>query len=326
MEDPSLYRTILDARRRIAAGTLTTPLLHSHHLSERVGGRVLLKMESEQHTGSFKARGALNKLACLEERGRRGPVVTASSGNHGLGVARALRLLAREGVVVVPENVDPAKAEALRYYGTRVEVRGRDCVAAEAWARKRADEEGWEYVSPYNDLDVIAGQGTVALEIVEQLGAAPDNVFVTVGGGGLVSGVGACLKAVRPDIHVVGCQPEASPEMALSVRSGSYTTVPERETLSDASAGAFEEGSVTFDLCRTLVDEFLLVNEEEIADALRLVLARERKLVEGSAAVAVAALLREPRRWRGQTSVVVVCGGNVSVDRLRGLLCSGRPG
>jgi threonine dehydratase len=311
---------IRDALRRIETHTLRTPLLHSPYLSERVGGRVYLKLESEQHTGSFKARGALNKLAWLEEQADRRFLITASTGNHGLGVARALRVLGRKGRIVIPETTVPAKAEALSGLGADVERHGNDGFEAELYARSRAEAEGWLYVSPYNDLQVIGGQGTVGVEIDEQLEESLDNVFVTVGGGGLVSGVGSWLKAVRPGVRVVGCQPERSPEMALSVRSGRYTTVESRETLSDGSAGAFEEGAITFDLCRAVVDEFLLVTEKEIQDALLLVLSRERKLVEGSAAVAVAALLQQPERWRGETSVVVVCGGNVSLETLRRLL------
>jgi threonine dehydratase len=320
-----ILQEIRDARRRIERDTLRTPLLLSNDLSERVGGRVYLKMESEQHTGSFKARGALNKLASLGERGERRFVITASTGNHGLGFARALRVLGREGRIVIPETTVTAKAEALSGYGADVERHGSDGFAAEVYARRRAEAEGWLYVSPYNDPQVIGGQGTIAMEIVEQAEEPVDNVFVTVGGGGLVSGIGAWLKAVRPGARIIGCQPERSPEMALSVRSGRYTTVEPRETLSDGSAGAFEEGSITFDLCRRVVDEFLLTTEEEIAEALRLVLARERKLVEGAAAVAVAALLQQPGRWRDQTSVVVVCGGNISTERLRSILAGPRP-
>jgi threonine dehydratase len=311
---------IRDARRRIEPHTLRTPLLLSHHLSHLVGGRVYLKLESEQHTGSFKARGALNKLAWLGEQGRQRFVITASTGNHGLGVARALRVMGRKGRIVIPETTVPAKAEALSGWGADVERHGQDGFAAEAYARRCAEQQGWDYVSPYNDPQVIGGQGTIAIEILEQLQEPIDNLFVTVGGGGLVSGIGTWLKAVQPGVRVFGCQPERSPEMALSVRSGHYTTVEPRETLSDGSAGAFEQGSITFDLCRRVVDEFLLATEEEIKDALLEVLSRERKLVEGSAAVAVAALLQQPERWHDQTSIVVVCGGNVSVETLRRLL------
>jgi threonine dehydratase len=320
VSEMDILQETLDARRRIEKHTLRTPLLHSPYLSERVGGRVHLKLESEQHTGSFKARGAFNKLAWLDEQRDRRFVITASTGNHGLGMARALGVLGREGRIVIPETTVATKADALAAYGADVERHGSDGFEAEVYARRRAEAEGWLYVSPYNDPQVIGGQGTTGTEVDEQLEGPIDNVFVTVGGGGLVSGVGAWLKSARSAVRIVGCQPERSPEMALSVRSGHYTRVEPRETLSDGSAGAFEEGSITFDLCRRVVDEFLLVTEEEIKSALRLVLARERKLVEGSAAVAVAALLQQPERWRGQTSVVIVCGGNVSVETLRHVL------
>ena len=316
-----IFQEVISARQRIEAHTLKTPLLYSHYLSHRVGGQVYLKMESEQHTGSFKARGALNKLVWLARQDDHAPIITASTGNHGLGVARALQITRRKGRIVLPENTVATKREALEAYGADIEQHGDDCFVSESYARRRASEEGWTYISPYNDPQVIGGQGTVAIEIAEQLPERVDNVFVTVGGGGLIAGIGSYLKKVHPEVRLLGCQPENSPEMALSVRTGQYTTVEPQETLSDASAGAFEETSITFPLCRQVVDEFFLVPEPAIADHIRLLLARERKLVEGAAAVAVAALLQDPARWRDQTSVVVICGGNISVDKLRGVVC-----
>jgi len=316
-----IFQEVISARQRIEAHILKTPLLYSNYLSRQVGGRVYLKMESEQHTGSFKARGALNKLVWLNRQDNHAPIITASTGNHGLGVARALKITGREGRIVIPENTVAAKVEALESYGADLEKHGADCFVSEVYARRRAGEEGWTYISPYNDPQVIGGQGTVAIEIAEQLPERVDNVFVTVGGGGLIAGIGSYLKTVHPEAKVLGCQPANSPEMALSVRTGQYTTVEPLETLSDASAGAFEEDSITYPVCRQVVDEFFLIPEATIAEQIRLLLARERKLVEGSAAVAVAALLQDPGRWHDQTSVVVICGGNISVDKLRSVLC-----
>lgn len=316
-----IYQEILVAGRRIEPYLLKTPLIFSPFLSRQVGGNVYLKMESEQYTGSFKARGAMNKLLWLQEQGMTEPIITASTGNHGLGVARALQVLEREGRVVIPENTVAAKVDALEGYGAVVERFGSDCFFSETYARQRAEAEGWIYVSPYNDVQIVAGQGTIALEIDTQLPEPADNLFVTVGGGGLISGIGSYYKKRYPGARLLGCQPLHSPEMALSVRSGKYTTVEPLDTLSDASAGAFEEDSITYPLCQSLIDEFLLIPEAEIAEGIRLLLARERKLVEGSAAVALAALLQQPERWRGQTSVVVLCGGNISTSKLKGILC-----
>ncbi len=316
-----IFQEVLSARQRSLPFLLQTPLLFSNHLSTLCGGRVYLKMESEQYTGSFKARGAINKLLYLQEQEDHRPIISASTGNHGLGVARALEVLNMEGRIVIPENTVKTKVEALRAFGADIEFQGTDCFQSEVYARARAEKEGWVYVSPYNDPQVIGGQGTIAVELTEQLSEPIDNVFVTVGGGGLISGIATYLKKLRPTTRIFGCQPANSPEMALSVRREQYTTVESKETLSDASAGAFEEDAITYDLCKKLVDEFFLIEEDTIAETIRLVLAKERKLVEGAAAVAVAALLQEPERWAGQTSVIIICGGNISMDKVRQVLC-----
>lgn len=316
-----IFQEVLNARQRTEAFLLQTPLLFSNYLSQLSGGRVYLKMESEQYTGSFKARGAMNKLLFLNEQDDHRPIITASTGNHGLGVARALGVLQREGRIVIPENTVQTKVEALRGYGADLEFHGSDCFRSEIYARGQSETEGWVYISPYNDPQVIGGQGTIAFEMVEQLQEPIDNVFVTVGGGGLISGIGSYLKQLHPGIRILGCQPANSPEMALSIRHGRYTTVETKDTLSDASAGAFEEDAITYDLCRKVVDEFFLIEEEDIAETLRLVLAKERKLIEGAAAVAVAAFLNNEERWKNQTSVIIICGGNISVDKVRKVLC-----
>ena len=312
-----IYQEILDARRRIEGKVLRTPLLHSAALSALTGGQVFLKMESEQRTGSFKLRGATNKIYWLEERNDRSAVFTASTGNHGLGVASALSATGRQGCIVVPRQAASTKVRALKALGVKVEQHGDDCFVSETYARQRAEAEGAVYISPYNDPQIIGGQGTVACELLEQLPEKPDNIFVTVGGGGLIAGIGTYLRNEQPDCRIYGCQPALSAEMALSVQRNTYTTVEARETLSDASAGPFEADSITFPLCRDIVDEFFLAEEDRIGRGICWMLDHERKLVEGAAAVALAPLLRDPKRWRGQCSVVVICGGNISREKLR---------
>ncbi|MDX1666236.1 MAG: threonine/serine dehydratase [Saprospiraceae bacterium] len=318
-----ILQEILNAERRTEPHLLVTPLLYSHYLSDLCDGEVYLKMESEQYTGSFKARGAINKLTWLLERKQASKtIITASTGNHGLGVARALNSLKMEGRIVVPENADENKVDALQQFGAEIEVYGKDCFESEIYAREKARKEDMVYVSPYNDPQVIGGQGTIGTEISRQLGYPIDNVLVTIGGGGLISGIGTYFKAVNPNIRVLGCQPKNSPEMTLSVRSGSYQTVEQQETLSDASAGPFEQDSITYPLCKELVDDFFLATEQQIASAIHLVLKRERKLIEGAAAVAVACFLKNIDRFREQTSVIVICGGNISEKNLRKVICS----
>ena len=227
-----------------------------------------LKLENLQYTGSFKLRGAMNKLLSLApEQCLRG-VVAASSGNHGAAVAYGCRALGVSGTVFVPEHASPTKLEAMRRYGIEVRQHGDDSLLSELEARRYADEHGLAYLSPYNDLDVVAGQGTIGVEIVEQLPGV-EVVFVSVGGGGLISGIAAVLKAHNPAIHVVGCLPENSPVMAVSVERGAIIDMPSLPTLSDGTAGGIEEGAVTFALCQALVDEYVLVSEAEIAAAMR---------------------------------------------------------
>lgn len=311
---------ILKASNRIQHYILKTPLLYSAQLSKLCEGKVYLKLESEQYTGSFKARGAMNKVLWLNEKGNEKGVITASTGNHGMGVARALSILEMKGKVVVPNNVVPAKYEALKSFGSEIQKYGDDCFVSETYAGDIAKNEGLTYISPYNDPQIIGGQGTVGVEIVEQHPAKIDNLFVTVGGGGLISGIGTYMKFISPETKIFGCQPENSPEMTLSVRTDSYVTVPSKDTLSDGSAGAFEEDSITFPICKAIIDEFFLVAEKEIAASINLILTMERKLIEGAAGVAVASFLQNVERFRGQTSVIVICGGNISKDKLKKIL------
>jgi threonine dehydratase len=231
-------------------------------------------------------------------------------------VAHACSQIGIYGKVVLPTNVVSTKKEALERSGIEVELMGSDCFESEMYALKQAQSHPLVYISPYNDEAVIAGQGTVGLEIMEQLGDQPNNIFVTIGGGGLISGVAHACKGINPNVQIIGCQPEASPEMTLSVQTGQYTTVPAMPTLSDASAGAFEEDSITYPMCKSLIDDFILTSEDEIAKGIRAVFEKERKIIEGAAAVAVSALLKDPRKWENQTSVIVICGGNISRDKL----------
>ena len=317
---PSIFNEVIAAEKRIRPYILKTPLIRSDHLSDAVQGEVYLKLESEQYTGSFKARGSLNKLMYLSETKDERFPITASTGNHGMGFARGLQLLGMSGKVIIPTNTVSSKVGALNSLGAKIELHGSDSLAAELHAKEAGSRTGAIYVSPYNDRQVIGGQGTVAIEMLEQSDGIVDNLFVTIGGGGLISGVGAYVKEIDPSVHLFGCMPEASPEMALSVRSGKYLTVEQTPTLSDASAGGFEKDSITFPICKKVVDDFVIIPEKEISACIRLILEKERKLIEGAAAVAVGSLLRERERLKGQTSIVLICGGNISPDKLRMVL------
>ena len=301
----------------IAEHIVVTPLIAMGAASESCGAEILLKCEHQQKTGSFKARGALAKLLTLSSEQRQRGVVTASTGNHGLGVANALSVLGGNGIVCVPDTAAAVKVAAIRRYGAEIRVLGRDPEQTESMARLLAAAEGMTYVSPYNDLDVIAGQGTIGAEMVRQFGRRTVHTLVAaVGGGGLISGVAATVKAELPGVRVIGVSPANDAAMAASVRAGRVTKVSAQPTVSDGTAGGVEEGSVTLPLCTELVDEWMLIEEPEICSALRFVIETEHQLVEGSAAMAVAAGLRAGRSSPGQTIAVISCGANISADVL----------
>jgi threonine dehydratase len=311
---------IEQAHRRIAPHVLRTPLLHSRYLDDEQGGRVYLKLESEQVTGSFKARGALNKVLTTPAAEKAGGLVTASTGNHGLGFARALTISGDRGIIWLPENAVPSKVEALRHYEVELAFHGRDCLETELHANAQAERQGAVWVSPYNDPAVVAGQGTVGKEILEDLPDV-DVVLATIGGGGLMGGIASWIRAEKPGVEIIGCLPENSPEMALSVQKGEPVVLEEPlETLSDGSAGGCEPGSITFPLCRDLVDDFLLASEAEIAAAIRWMAEKHHKIIEGAAGVALSVCMRERERLAGKRVAVVICGGNISIEALRKIL------
>jgi len=294
------------ARERIRGLVRETPLVESDELGAH------LKLETFQPTGSFKVRGA---AAALTAPGSGGRVVAASAGNHGLGVAWAAQRLGLEATIVVAETASPAKIEALRRFSATLVLHGADYDEAEAHALSLAGE-GARYVSPYNDRDVIAGAGTIALELLEQLGHEL-TVVVPVGGGGLASGIG--LAATPAGARVVGVVAEASPAMRTALAAGESVPVPVRETLADGLAGNIEPGSVTIPLCSRLLDDIVAVSEDELAGAMRVLVCEHGLVAEGSGAAAVAAL-RAGRVEVEGSAVAIVSGRNVTLDSLMSVL------
>ena len=307
------------ASDRIRGYVRETPLELSPFLSEVSGARVHCKLENWQHTGSFKVRGALNKLLSLSREEREHGVVAASTGNHGAAVAHAMDVLSIGGEIFVTEHANPAKVATIERLGARIVRRGNDCLETEAHARRHAAERGMVYVSPYNDPAVIAGQGTIGEELVRQHDWI-DEIFIALGGGGLISGVAGYLKSQLPEVHVVGCSPANSCVMIDSLRAGRILDLPSQPTLSDGTAGGVEDGSITFELCRELVDECVTVSEEEIATSLRRFIEIHRMLIEGAAAVPLAAFRRSGQRLAGKEVVIVLCGGNIDLETLRGAI------
>jgi threonine dehydratase len=307
------------ASRRIASYIRETPLEPSPFLSGETGCDVYLKLECVQVTGSFKARGALNTLLSLSDAERAGGVVAASTGNHGLAVAHALALLGIAGEIFLPASVSPAKLEGLRARGARVRLVDEDPGVVETVARRDAERTGRIYVSPYNDPRIIGGQGTVGVELLRQL-ADVDAVLVPVGGGGLISGIGAYLKEQAPKVRIVGCQPAACPILAESVKAGRLIELPSAPSLSDATVGLVEGDAISFPVCQACVDDWVVVDEPAIRSALRLVLERQSVLIEGAAALPVAALLAARDRWRGARLALVLTGSHIALSTLAEVL------
>ncbi len=302
----------------IAEYVVRTPLVHFSVASAKAEATLLVKCEHLQRTGSFKLRGALAKILSLSADDRARGVVTASTGNHGLGVAQALQSLGGRGVICVPDGASPAKLGALGRFDVELRTMGREAAETEGLARALSAELGMTYVSPYNDPNVIAGQGTIGREIIEQLNARPvDAVVVAVGGGGLISGVAASIKATLPDTRIVGASPANDAAMAASVRAGRIVQIDALPTISDATAGGIEPGAITFPLCAELVDDWQLVSEEAMRRALQLTIDTEHQLIEGAAATAIAAAITYGRSHPGQTLAVVSCGANISTSTLR---------
>ncbi len=309
---------IIEAEKRIRPYLRETPLEYSYSLNKMTGCEVYLKLENIQITGSFKARGALNKVLCLRDSKEK--IVTASTGNHGLGVANALALVKKEGIIYLPKNASPAKVEAIGMRGVPVEFYGDNCEETEQYVRKLSESTNQVYISPYNDEEVMAGQGSIGVELFRQL-PDMDAVFISVGGGGLIAGIASYLKAVNPKIEVVACLPENAPVMYECIKAGKIIEVAEKPTLSDATAGGIEAGSITFEVCQQYVDTYITVSEAEIVDSMKLVMKHHHQIIEGSAGVAVAALLKAKDQYKGKKVVVVICGGNVSEAVLKRIIC-----
>jgi threonine dehydratase len=315
---PDLAQQVLQAAQRICSFVTETPLEPVTDLVPDAEVDLFFKLENLQQTGSFKLRGASNKILSLSRKEAARGVIAASNGNHGLGVAAAARRAGIGAEVYVSSHVSPSKARRIEEYGARIQRAGDDPLEAELAARAAAGQQGKVFISPYNDAQVMAGQGTIAVELLRQLPSV-DALFVAVGGGGLVGGIGAYIKHASPQTEIVGCWPENSPVLYESIKAGRILDVPEKPTLSESTAGGLEPGSVTLDVCAGVIDRSMLVSEDEILDSMRKVRTLKGWMIEGAAAVAVAAFLKEAHRYRGKRVAVVICGANVSERVMRQL-------
>jgi len=310
---------VIKAYNRSKSSIRKTPLEHSPYLSNLIDGNVYLKLDNIQKTGSFKFRGAVSKMTSISATEKEKGVVTASTGNHGAACSLAMSLLGIDGKIVVPTIVHKNKVNNILNFGGKVEYHGDDCLIAEERAQEISKTTGATYISPYNDPAIICGQGTMGYEIDQDLKNI-DSVFVSVGGGGLICGVGGYLKSVQKNVKMVAVSPKNSCVMYESIKAGKQLDLPSDPTLSDGTAGGVEMGSITFELCQRIIDEFILVTEDEIADGIRIGVEKHHQLIEGAAGAAIAGFMKQNDKLNGQTVVIVMCGGNISSEVLKSIL------
>jgi threonine dehydratase len=299
--------TLADFRRtraQIQPHIRTTPVVPSEFSS------LFLKLENLQYTHSFKVRGAFGRALEFVKSGDKRTILTVSAGNHGQGVARAAAAFNLRCVVVVPSNAPAAKKEAIRSYGVELRIEGANYDEAEAWTLAEAkNSEQYDFISPYNDRFVILGQGSLGLEILEQLPSVK-TIVVPIGGGGLAAGVGAVVKELNSGVRLVGVQAEASAAIYHSLKAGRMVTVPDRPSIADGIAGNIDLQTITFPLIQKYVDDVVLVSEGDIKTAIGDLLHREKLLAEGSAAAAYAAVTTGKISVEAPT-VAIVTGGNI---------------
>ncbi|TFG10763.1 threonine/serine dehydratase [Candidatus Heimdallarchaeota archaeon] len=306
-----MFDEILRAEERIRSYIKETNLEYSPSLSELGKCHVYLKLENQQITGSFKLRGAINSLISLSLDSDKRHFVTASSGNHGAAFAYGISKLNLTGTIFLPTNASTVKIEALKKDNVAVKLHGTDCIEAEMFARRYAEENNLTFISPYNDLKVIAGQGTVGIEINNQIDD-PDYILVPIGGGGLISGIAGYFKDTSERVKILGCQPSNSPVMYESIKAGKIIEYESLPTLSDGTAGGIEPDSITFKYCQKYVDDYILLSEEEIKNALKILYEEHGLIVEGAAALSVAAFIKEIKTFEESKVVLMITGSKIS--------------
>ncbi len=314
------FDDILHARDRLDDDNVVreTPLENSRSLSAMAEATVVMKMEHLQRTGSFKTRGAYNKLVQLAEAGDVSRVVAASAGNHAQGVALAATETGLESTIVMPRHAPQAKINATRGYGGDVVLEGQDFQAAMAHAKTLAEDDDVAFVHAYDDPDIVAGQGTLALEMYEALPDV-DTVIVPIGGGGLISGIATAFAELDPGVRIVGVQAESAATVPESLDKGTPQEIDDPNTIADGIAtGGI--APLTFEIIDTHVDEIITVTDDQIAQATLILLERAKQLVEGAGATSVAGLLDDDLDVCGETVMPLLCGGNIDISMLQTVL------
>ena len=304
---------VMEAHERTKDYLIPTPLEFSRYLSDQIDGEVWLKLDLVQKTASFKFRGALNKILSLTEEELDGGVVSASTGNYALAVAEAMRIRNRRATIYVGSDMDESRLGILRAHGLDLVVVDGDAWGAEIEARRVGDEEGKVYVSPYNDPIVVGGQGTCGYEISQQLPDL-DAALFACGAGGLLTGSSAWLKSHNPDVRTFGVSPSNSPVMFESVRQDKMITMDTKPTLADTCGGGVDLDTITLDYCRRYSDGIVLLSEDEIAAAVRLLFEQHRLVAEGSGVLGIGGILKNKEKLKGKKVVAVVCGRNIDLE------------
>ena len=313
---------VQEAQERLKGVAQNTGLSYTNSVSDLAGCDVWLKLENLQRTGSFKLRGAYNKVASLTPEEREKGVIAASAGNHAQGVALAASIYGCQSTICMPKHAPLTKVAATRGYGANVELHGDFFDEAAAKAVELTKEQGYTFVHPFNDPLVIAGQGTISLEIIEQLPDV-DVIVAPIGGGGLISGLAVAAKKVNPKIKIIGVQTENMPSMKESIAQGHILTVNGKISLADGIM-VKTPGDVTYELCKHYVDDIVTVNETEIAGAILLLLERVKTVAEGAGAVPVAALMNNKiSGLRNKKVAALVSGGNIDVNNMTRVINSG---
>ena len=312
-------RKIQDARASIRNQVRVTPLVRSQYLSDLSGGEVYLKLENLQLTNAFKVRGAFNRLMKLTPEEKARGIVAASSGNHAQAVAVAAERMHLAATLVVPEATPKIKVDKIRRHPVELILHGAQYDYAEQYARKLAKERGLTFVSAYNDPFVVAGQGTVGLEILEQLPEV-QSIIVPVSGGSILSGVAIAAKGLKPGLEVLGAQPENVAAMYHCLKAGKVIQIPMKKTIAEGLDGNIEDGCITFELVQKFVDEIILFDEDTIKKMIRLLWEKEGQIVEASGAVAIAPIAQTPKRFEGKRTVAVITGGNIDDALLESII------
>lgn len=310
---------VLEARERIKDICVNTKLIYSSEFSRESGNEVYIKPENLQITGAFKLRGALNKVGKLSDEQKRKGLIASSAGNHAQGVAYSASKLGIKATIVMPETTPLIKVQATRNYGVDVVLKGQVYDEAYEEAKRLEEENGYTFVHPFNDIDVMAGQGTIAVEIIEELRDV-DAILVPIGGGGLISGIAVAAKGINPNIKVIGVQAEGANPMKLSFDSGELTFADKVDTIADGAA-VKKPGDITFEVIKKYVDEIVTVSDQELMEAVFILLEKHKLVAEATGVMSLAALKR--LNFKGKKVVSLISGGNIDVVTIASLLNHG---